>query len=406
MTGKLKRSVGLTGLIFYGVGTMVGGGIYALLGKVAGEAGIFTPWSMLVAGLMALFSALTFAELSARLPYSSGPAKYISEAFRSKKPGVIFGWLVIATGVVSAATLTVAMSGFFLDLIHLPTGLGKLIVACLLFTLASWGINQSVSTVAIITTIEVVGLLLVVIVNGDALMTANFEAKNYLPGLESTVWAGIIAGSFIAFYAFIGFEDMVTLAEEVKSSETTVPRAIIVSLLITLFLYILIALVAVLTSNLQEFTSSNTPMAHLVRNSNWLSPQVLVLISVLAGFNGALVQVIMASRVLFGMGQAAQAPALFAQVNKKTQTPVLASFLVAVVVFVLALLIDLTTLAKITSAIILIVFAGMNLSLLKIKRFRLDYHGFSVPYFVPVIGLILSLGSLLFALIETTGSVH
>lgn len=410
MSLKLRRTIGLTGLVFYGVGTMVGGGIYALLGKVAGEAGIFSPWAMLVAGGLAIFSALTFAELSSRFPYSGGPARYISEAFQINNVGTMFGWLVIATGVVSAATLTVAMSGFFFDLLELSVEWGRLVVVLLLLGLACWGIKQSVVVVAIVTSIEVIGLLLVIGVNADNFTNGNFNIillniYNYMPGFEPLIWSGILTGSFIAFYAFIGFEDMVTLAEEVKGSERNLPKAIIISLAITLLLYLVIAFVAVSGSNLSLFIESNTPMAYLVKGSSWLDYQVLIVISLLAGFNGALVQVIMASRVLYGMAKDGQAPGFFSRLYAKTQTPVLASLLTAFVVYFLANFIDLIMLAKLTSGIILFVFAGMNLSLIKIKSQAGEHGGFKVGMWIPVMGLITSLGCLLFVLIgEVSGS--
>jgi amino acid transporter len=396
MSLKLRRTIGLAGLIFYGVGTMVGGGIYALLGKVTGEAGIFSPWSLLIAGGLALFSALSFAELSSRFPFSGGPAKYITEAFHLRGLGRLFGWLVIITGVVSAATLTVAMSGFFVDLLDLPVNWGRLIVVLLLLGLACWGIKQSVIIVAIVTSIEVIGLLLVIGSNVDSFSSTNFIIINYLPSFDPLIWSGILSGSFVAFYAFIGFEDMVTLAEEVKDSESTLPKAIIISLAITLILYVVIAFVAVTSDNLSLFVESNTPMAYLVRDSSWLEPQILILISLLAGFNGALVQVIMSSRVLYGMSQDGQAPKIFSRIYPSTQTPVFASFFAAIIIYFLASLFDLIMLAKLTSGIILFVFAGMNLSLIKIKQGGIEHFGFSVNILVPIIGLFSTLGCLLF----------
>lgn len=406
MSTQLKRSIGLTGLVFYGVGTMVGGGIYALLGKVVGESQNLAPWSMLIAGAMAVFSALTFAELSSRFPFSGGPAKYVSEAFSLKYLGSFFGWLVIATGVVSAATLTVAMSGFFLDLLDLPVNIGKPVVVITLLMLACWGIKQSVTAVAMVTLIEVAGLVMVIGINADSINFSQLDIHSYLPSTEPLIWTGIIAGSFIAFYAFIGFEDMVALAEEVKSSEKNLPRAIVISLIITLILYVAISFIAVLGSDLSAFANSNTPMAHLVEGSTWLSPQVLVVVSLLAGFNGALVQVIMASRILYGMANENQAPSLFSKLNDKTKTPVIASLVVAVILFFLAMFVELLVLAKLTSGIILFVFAGMNISLIKIKLSQNDYSGFNVPMAVPVIGFIVSVGSLLFAIVGSVGGGH
>ena len=406
MSQGLKRTIGLPGLVFYGVGTMVGGGIYALLGKVAAEAQYFTPWAMLVAGLMAFFSAFSFAELSARYPKSGGPAFYMSQAFNSEKLGSVFGWLVIATGVVSSATLTVAVSGFLLDLADWPAWLSQLSVVICLCAVASWGIRQSVTTVAIITLIEVAGLILVIGVNFDSLTSTTVNYSNLIPPIEGVIWVGILAGSFLAFYAFIGFEDLVTLAEEVKGVKRNLPLSIIISMLITLLLYVLISLVAVTSTDLTAFSQSNTPIANLVSNATFLSPTVLIVISLLAGLNGALVQIVMSARILYSMGNNHQAPLIFGKVHPKTQTPVIASVMVAIIILSLAWLIDLATLARITSGIILFVFAGVNLALIKTKAQGNIPSDFSVPKIIPYCGLLISSASLLFALFSQVSASH
>ncbi|MBT4522491.1 MAG: amino acid permease [Halieaceae bacterium] len=400
MAQGLKRAIGLPGLIFYGVGTMVGGGIYALLGKVAAEAQLFTPWAILIAGLMALFSAFSFAELSARFPKSSGPAFYLSRAFDSQKVGALFGWLVIATGVVSSATLTVAVSGFLLDLAVWPAWIFQLTVVIGLCLIASWGVQQSVTIVAIIAVIEVAGLLLVIAVNLEGLTGATVGIGDIIPSVDSMTWVGIFAGSFLAFYAFIGFEDLVTLAEEVKGVKRNLPLGIIISMLITLLLYILISLVAITSTDMSVFSQSHTPMAILVSDAEFLSPTVLVVISLLAGLNGALVQIVMAARILYGMGGNRQALEIFSRVHPTTQTPVIASVAVSVIVLLLAWLIDLATLARITSGIILFVFAGVNLALIIIKKQDPDAATFTVPAIVPYCGLLISAASLLFAVLS------
>ncbi len=406
MSTKLKRAISLPGLIFYGVGTMIGGGIYALLGKVTAEAGMLTPWAMLLAGIMALFSALTFAELSSRFPFSSGPAYYITQAWQNETLGRIFGWLVIATGVVSSATLTVAVSGFILDIILIPTWITQLLVIALLCIIACWGIQQSVVVVAIITLIEVAGLILVIMMNGDSILHPSIQFSDLMPAFDFTIWQGIIVGSFLAFYAFIGFEDLVTLAEEVKGAESNLPKGIIISMLITLLLYIAISYVAVVSTDLTAFSESHTPMASLIHQTTWISPMVLVFVSLLAGLNGALVQVVMASRVLFGMADNQQAPVFFAKIHPVTRTPIIASIAVAIIILLLAWLVDLTTLAKITSGIILLVFSGINLALFWIKRTQQQHTGFNVPIWIPVIGFLLSFSSLWFALFSQISASH
>ncbi|TQV72086.1 amino acid permease [Aliikangiella marina] len=402
---SLKRAISLPGLVFYGVGTMIGGGIYALLGKVTDIAGLLTPWAIIIAGVMALFSAFSFAELSARYPKSGGPAFYLQQAF-SRPIGQIFGFLVIATGVVSAATLSVAVSGFLHDLANLPLWLGQLSIVILLAMIACWGIQQSVVTVAVITLVEVIGLILVIVVNSDSVINLQRPPSAFLPSLGPQIWLSIFTASFLAFYAFIGFEDMVTLAEEVKSVKKNLPYGIVISLLITLLLYVGVSFIAVISVDLGDFASSNTPMAELTRQSAWLSPQTLIIISLLAGINGALVQIIMAARVLFGMARNQQAPQVFKSINAKTQTPINASVIVTTTILLLALCVDLTTLAKLTSGIILIVFSGVNIALLKVKRQELPFDGFQVFIWVPICGFLMSAAIFIMGFMATLGMTH
>lgn len=395
---RLKRSIGLPALIFYGVGTMVGGGIYALLGKVTLEADTFAPWSMIVAGLMALISAFSFAELSSRFPSSGGSAFYISKAFNRPALGAGFGWLVILTGVVSAATLTVAAGRFLFDLLAWPPLWSQLLVVGVLFAIAAWGITQSVAMVAIITCIEVAGLLFVIGYNSDAVVSGLSSIEGLLPGADFTIWVGIISGSFLAFYAFLGFEDMVTLAEEVKGVKRTLPIAVVVSIVITMTLYVVVSFVAIQLPDRTALVESNSPMASLIVDNQWISPRILIAISLLAGLNGALVQIVMASRMLYGMGKENQAPQFFRQINAITRTPIVATLVASLIVLLLAWLFELTVLAKLTSGIILLVFSAVNLALCKVKLTLPKNQAFSVPLWLPAFGALMSIALLIFAI--------
>ena len=370
---------------------MIGGGIYALLGKVTSESGVYAPWSMLIAGLAALITALSFAELAARYPKSGGSAFYISTAFNSKLTGAFFGWLVIATGVVSAATLTVAASKFIFELAAIPEPVGQIFVVSILCLIACWGVTQSVVVVAFITLVEISGLIFVIVINSDSL--ANVATA--LPSAELGIWLGIFSGSILAFYAFIGFEDMVTLAEEVKDAKRVLPISIVVSILITLALYILVSLVAVNSQVFSSLGDSHSPMASLVSKKTYIPPTVMTLISLMAGFNGALVQVVMASRMLYGMAGEGQAPTVFYHVFSKTQTPVYSTLAAGSIVLGLTYLFDLTTLAKLTSIIILFVFTAVNAALLKVKldnkKDKTQLSIFLMPVYFPLIGIIVSL---------------
>ena len=155
---RLSRTISLPLLVAYGVGTMVGGGFYAL-GRVAEHAGMRAPIAIAVSAVVALVTALSFSELSSRLPYSAGESRYVHEAFGRKWLSVLVGWAVIATGVVSAATLTRAFVGFWQDLIAVPTALGIIMFVAVLTGIAIRGILESVWLATVITIIEVGGLL-------------------------------------------------------------------------------------------------------------------------------------------------------------------------------------------------------------------------------------------------------
>jgi amino acid transporter len=392
----LQRSISLPMLIFYGVGTMVGGGFYALLGEVAGEAGMATPFALILSGLLALISATSFAELSSRYPVSAGEVRYVRMGFGRADLAAVIGVLVILTGIVSAATLAVATIGFLRDLADINESLGIALLVVAMGAVAAWGVGKSVALVAIITVIEVGALVVVAILAGDNLADLPDRGGELFPASTDVAWAGVFAGGFLAFYAFIGFEDMVNMAEEVKRPRRNLPIAILVSVVLTIIIYVLFSTVAVLAVPPEELAESATPIAEVAGGDGWFAGTGLVLVSMLTGINGALVQIIMASRVSYGMAKRGQAPSWFGLVVPVTRTPVFATAVMTGVVLALALYFPLVTLAETTSTMILVVFAFVNLSLWRIKRMERTHDESEVrfPTILPLIGFIASIGVL------------
>lgn len=364
---RLSRTISLPLLVAYGVGTMVGGGFYALLGRVAEHAGMQTPIAIVVAAVVALVTAMSFSELASRLPYSAGESRYVHEAFGQKWLSVFIGWAVIATGVVSAATLTRAFVGFWQDLIAVPTALGVLLFVAVLTGIAIRGILESVWLAAVITVVEVGGLVWVLTVNASHFADLSERWRDIMPAMTWNEWSGILIASFLAFYAFIGFEDLVNEAEEVRNPRRNLPRGILFALAITTALYLLISTVAVLAASPQELAKSRTPLALLVAGQGKTARVGMTYISMLAGVNGALVQVIMSSRVAYGMSDHGLGPRVLATVHPKFRTPVYATLLMGAVILVLSLWLPLELLAKITSGIMLVNFATVNASLVRLK---------------------------------------
>jgi amino acid transporter len=380
---QLKRTLTFPQLLFYGLGTMVGGGFYALIGKVAGEAGMATPIAFLMSGLLALLNAFTFAELSARLPFSAGEAHYVDQAFRRQWLTRVVGFLVIITGVVSAATLSVATIGFLQDIIQIPEVIGIILLVIAMGIIAAWGVGESVLLVVIITFIEIGALIVVAIMAGSEIESVPQQLPHIWQDLSGAALIGIMAGAFLSFYAFLGFEDMVNMAEEVKDAPRTLPKAILLSVLLATTLYVIVSSIAVMVIQPNELAQANTPFAAIIGNTGMMAV-VMVFVSLLTGINGALVQIIMGARVAYGMAKRGQAPALLAKVHPKSQTPLHATLLVSAIVLMLALFFPLVTLAKATSTIILMIFFLLNLALLRIK-----FRGDAAPEYVPKYPIIL-----------------
>lgn len=387
-TDSLKRSLSLPILTIYGLGTIVGGGFYALIGEVAREAGMHTPFAFLMAATVGLFSALSFGELASRYPQAGGEPSYVLEAFGRPSLATLVGVLVITTGVVSAATLANAFVGFLQDLVTVPSWAGIVGIVLVLGAVAAWGIGESAILAAVITFIEVGALVYVTIASRAHFLELPGRIDEIVPPLTLDAWHGIAVGAFLAFYSFIGFEDMVNLAEEVKDAPRTLPRGIVLALLSTTVIYVCVTTVAILARTPEALAASSTPLATVLGGVDAAPGIGITIVSMLAGVNGALIQVIMAARVLYGMGKRGTGPTAFAHVWSATRTPGVATIFVTGVVLVLALGFPLVTLARWTSSVILVVFTVVNVSLLVLKR----RHGSRVadattyPVVVPLVG--------------------
>ena len=395
METKLHRSIGLYLLTFYGLGNILGAGIYVLIGKVAGSAGLYAPVSFTIAALVAGFTAFSYAELSARLPVSAGEAVYLEHALGKRWLSLTVGILIALAGMVSAATISRGFVGYLDVFVTLPPAMAITALLLVLGGLAAWGISQSVKFAAFLTLLEIVGLVLVIIVAGDSLTQLPDRLPELLPPAEPLVWQGIFMGAFLAFYAYIGFEDMVNVAEEVKDPQQTLPRAIVLALVISTVLYLLVSLVATLTLPAEALARSDAPLALIYKSATGREPVLITQIALFAVVNGALIQIIMVSRVFYGMaaqGWLSARLAGLAHVHAVTRTPLQATGLVTTMVLIMALWLPLLTLARITSFIVLVVFALVNLALLMIKRRDPAPAGVSVyPSWLPVTALLLTL---------------
>lgn len=389
----LKRSLSLPLITLYGLGTIVGAGIYVLIGEVAGKAGMSAPLSFLLASLLVATSAFSYAELSARYPLCAGEALYVQHAFGWTLLARLVGLGVVLIGIVSTATLIRGFVGYLHVFIELPPVLIICLLVVILGGLAAWGITESVTVAAVTTLIEIVGLLLIVWVGRGGWHLLPERLPDFFPSMTWQPWLGILAGTFLAFYAYIGFEDIVNVAEEVKRPSRNLPLAVFLSLGISTLLYMVVVVSVLLSVTPEELAQSEAPLAYVYQRSTGQEPVFIALASLTAVLNGALIQIIMATRVLYGMSRQSWLPGLFARVNPLTRTPLNSTLVIVAAVLALALWLPLVRLAEITSLITLLVFSTVNLSLWRVKRHEPRPEGVQVyPGWLPIIGAVSSLG--------------
>ena len=359
-----------------------------LIGEVAGAAGAAAPSAFLLASLLAGLSAFSYAELASRLPKSAGEAAYADAAFSRPALTAAVGWCVVLIGVVSAATMGRGFVGYLSVFVDWPSALVIIVAIAALGAVAAWGISESAYVAAAVTLVEIAGLVLICYVTRDAIASVPAHWRELLPTMNTASLLGVTSGAVVAFYAFVGFEDMVNVAEEVKKPRTTLPVAIVIALLASTALYLLVASAAVLSIAPASLAASDAPLA-LVLQARGLAPEIIAAISLLAVMNGALVQIIMASRILYGLAGEGLAWRAFARVHPARRTPILGTLAITVSIILLALLFALGELARLTSLLTLAVFALTNAALWRLKRRSAETPAFSVPLAVPIAGCLL-----------------
>lgn len=387
----LVRSLSLTQATLYGLGVTIGAGIYVLIGAAAARAGMHAPIAFVLAAVLMALSAASFAELAGRLPVAAGEAAYVRSAFGSDRLAVVVGLLVVAIAIVSAAAIGIGSAGYIGVFIALPEPVLVAGVVLGMGALAAWGIRQAVNFAGAMTLIEIGGLLLLILAgvgSGPDLLTRLPEAVP--PFGDGAALAGIMGTALLAVFAFIGFEGLANIAEEVRDPERTLPRAIFLTLTISTLLYVLVVWVSLVAVPPAELAASKAPLALVFERLTGASPRTMSLIAIVATLNGIIVQIIMASRVLYGLARQGEIPARFGEVSPATSTPLFATAATTALALLLALLLPLHHLADITSRLTLVVFALVNLSLIRIKSRERGppARAYTAPAWVPWAGFV------------------
>jgi APA family basic amino acid/polyamine antiporter len=358
----LRRALNLPWLVFYGVGVTVGAGVFALIGEVVRVSGDHAVWAFLVAGLVAAFTALSYAVLAGAYPRAAGEAIYVKMGF-GEAAGRIIGLGIVAIAITSSAVISLAFAGYLGALTGFHSPASVIGVVALLGLVAWLGVRESVAFASIVTALEV-GTLAVVVIGGSPLLATEAAVARVLSlPSDSTSLVAMFAGAFLAFFAYIGFEDIENMAEETKDPHRAIPAAIGWTLGISVALYGLVAAVAVAFPDRQALVASDAPLALLFERSTGYPAAPIAAMASIAMINGILVQIVMASRVLYGMAREGMIPAALGRLDAKRATPAHAIALITAAILVLALFVPFLRLASLTSFIMLLIFAAVNASL-------------------------------------------
>ncbi len=404
---QLLRAIGPVQMMLYGAGSMMGAGIYGLVGKAAGQIGPAVWLSFLAALVAALFTGLSYAALGSRYPRAGGAAYMTQHAFRRPLLTHVVGMATAFSGLTSIATgaLIIAENLQRAPILSAaPTvvlGLGYLL---LMAGIVFRGIKESIWVNTICTLIEAGGLILVIVVGARFWGQANLLEFAPATSGNASVFAPLLVlqGAALTFFAFVGFEDSLNVAEEVKNPRVTLPLGIILAMGITAILYIGVAITAVSVIPWQALGAAKAPLADVMEKAApWFPAWAFIVITIAAVANSALVNYVTASRLLFGMARDGRLPSALAKVHPARRTPHVAIGLLLSILVVLVLSGGVTQLAEATVLLLLTVFVVVNAAYLILKRRKGEPRGaFEPPAIVPLLGM-LSCGALLVVRVTT-----
>jgi APA family basic amino acid/polyamine antiporter len=388
---KLKRRVSLFGVTAYGIGNILGAGIYALIGDVVGETGNLSWLAFVIASVIGALTGLSYAELSAMFPKSAAEFVYTEEAFKIRLLSFLLGWIIIFSGILSAATVSLGFAGYLADLFGISFYFLIVIFAIILIGILSLinfvGIRASTWTNILFTLIEAAGLILIIIIGIPYFGTVNYFV---LPAYSSVF--SIFSTVALIFFAYIGFEDIANIAEEVKQPARNLPRAIIYSIIVTTVLYCLTA-IAVVSIKPFDTIDPQAPLNDVA--SAVLGPiggTIMSLIALFATANTVLIMMIVTSRMMYGMARDKALPEGLSKVSPKFKTPALAVLVTMILTLIPLFFGDIRTVADATVFGVLITFFLVNLSLIVLRKKRPDLER---PFrikpnigWMPIVGLL------------------
>lgn len=338
----------------YGIGVILGAGIYVLVGKAAGEAGNAVWISFLLSAVMATLTALSFAELASMFPKDAGPYVYAERAFKSRGFSFLIGWLLVFVIGLAVSAVSLGFAGYFHNLFGTEIIFAAALAIATMTLINFWGIKESANLNTIFTLIEVLGLLIIIFIGIPHLGSVNYFEMPH-------GFSGIIGATLLIFFAYLGFENLVDVSEEVKKPEKIIPKGILISIAISSVLYILVGISAVSLLGWEKLSTSNAPLAHAAEGAFPNAGFIMSVIALFATYNTALFLLVAGSRLLYGIAEEHALPKIFLKISAWRDTPwvsILALGLLSVLFLYIG---GIKRVAELTDWVSFFIFAVVNL---------------------------------------------
>ncbi len=357
---RLSRELGIFQVTIAGVGIILGAGIYALIGVAAGSSGNATWLAFLLSALVALFTGLSYAELSSMFRGDAGEYDYLKTAI-NKKFAFVIGMSMIISGFISAAAVALGFAGYLTQFVPLPLIFAAILLILAMTVINFVGIKETSWFNTISTIIEFIGLILIIILG-----LKYFGRVDYFEMPRG--FSGVMSSAALVFFAYMGFESIVKLGEETKNPHKVIPHALMYSVIITSILYVLVAVSAVSILGWEQLHASSAPLASVA--AAVLGNKAFLLLGIIALFstsNTVLITLVSTSRLMYGMALEHSLPKSFSLVHRKTQTPWLAILLLMILTIIFVFIGDIEIVGNLTNLFLFITFASVNLSLIILR---------------------------------------
>jgi len=374
---ELKQNLGLFHLTMYGVGLILGAGIYVLIGEAIGFAGNSVWISFLLGTIVAVFAGLSYAELTALFPKAAAEYTFVKNAFKNNFIAFIIGWLTAITSIIMAATVALGFGGYFAKFVDLPIIVSAILLISALSVVNFIGIRQSAWINTIFALITIGGLVLIIFLGATATPTEPIDYFDAPSGIT-----GIVLAFVLIFFAFIGFEDMANVAEEVKKPRKNLPRAIILSIVITGIIYILVSLFSVRILDWQTITNSAAPLADVAESALGIRGGIIIsVIALFATASTVLITLVAGARIFYGMAKSGSLPSPLGIIHSKTKTPWIAVIVIFIISIGFSFIGDIVIVANISVFAVVITFALVNLSVIILRYVEPEMKR---PFKVPI----------------------